>query len=593
MAEHPPPADNEATVFLPSELRGPHWPTRDPDVSRRAYDEFAGQIVARPPASPVSAGRGEGAGSSLARSSGRMAVASAVSRVTGFVAKLLLAAVVGAGVVNDSFTVANTLPNIVFELLFGGVLASVVVPLLVRSHDDPDGGRAYTQRLITMALVLLAVGTAVAVAIAPLFTALYVDKSSESANSGLTTALAYLLLPQILFYGLFALLSAILNAQNVFGPPAWAPVLNNVVVTGTLVVFAFVPGELTLDPVRMSDPKLLVLGLGTTLGIVAQAVVLIPALLRTGFRFRWRWGFDPRIKEFGGLAAWILGYVVVSHVGFVITTRVLTGGNSGGVTAYSYASLLFQLPYGILGVSLLTALMPRMSRAAADGDTVSLVGDLSLASRMSTVLFVPISAVLAVVGTPIGIAIFTWGRGTLDDAERLGQTLAVSAVGLLPFALVMLQLRVFYAMKDARTPTLIMLVMTAVKIPLLLLCRGLLDGEHVVYGVMLVNGAGFVVGAVLGQVWLWVRLGHLRSKRSLRVGLITLSVSGLGVVAAVLAGRAVPASLGVIPGAWVKLPVQGLLGMAVPFGLLALLKLPEFTPVTRRVAGLRRRLVAR
>ncbi|MEV6826976.1 murein biosynthesis integral membrane protein MurJ [Amycolatopsis sp. NPDC051102] len=593
MAEHPPPVDNEATVFLPKELRGPHWPTRDPDVSRRPYDEFAGQIVARPPASPVSAGRGEGAGSSLARSSGRMAVASAVSRVTGFVAKLLLAAVVGTGVVNDSFTVANTLPNIVFELLFGGVLASVVVPLLVRSHDDPDGGRAYTQRLITMALVLLVVGTAIAVAIAPLFTALYVDKSSATANPGLTTALAYLLLPQILFYGLFALLSAILNAQNVFGPPAWAPVLNNVVVTGTLVVFALVPGELTLDPARMSDPKLLVLGLGTTLGIVAQALVLIPALLRTGFRFRWRWGFDPRIREFGGLAAWILGYVVVSHVGFVVTTRVLTGGSSGGVTAYSYASLLFQLPYGILGVSLLTALLPRMSRAAADGDTVSLVGDLSLASRMSTVLFVPISAVLAVVGTPIGIAIFTWGRGTLADAERLGQTLAVSAVGLLPFALVMLQLRVFYAMKDARTPTLIMLVMTAVKIPLLLLCRGLLDAEHIVYGVMLVNGAGFVVGAVLGQVWLWVRLGHLRSKRSLRVGLITLSVSVLGVVAAVLAGYAVPASLGVIPAAWVKLPVQGLLGMAVPFGLLAVLRLPEFAPVTRRVAGLGRRLVAR
>ena len=156
----------------------------------------------------------------------------------------------------------------------------------------------------------------------------------------------------------------------------------------------------------------------------------------------------------------------------------------------------------------------------------------------------------------------------------------------------MLQMRVFYAMKDARTPTLIMLVMTAVKIPLLLLCRGLLDGEHIVYGVMLVNGAGFVVGAVLGQVWLWVRLGHLRSRRSLRVGLITLSVSALGVGAAVLAGYAVPASLGPIAAAWVKLPVQTLLGIAVPFGLLALLRLPEFTPVTRRVAGLLRRFAS-
>ena len=587
MAEHP--ADEEATVFLSSDLRGPHWPTRDPDV--RPYDEFATQILARPPASPVSAGRGDGAGASLARSSGRMAVASVVSRVTGFVAKVLLAAVVGTGVVNDSFTVANTLPNIVFELLFGGVLASVVVPLLVRSHDDTDGGTAYTQRLITMALVLLTIGTVIAVAIAPVFTALYVDKSSATANPGLTTALAYLLLPQILFYGLFALLSAVLNAKDVFGPPAWAPVLNNVVVIGTLAVFAVVPGALSVNPARLSDPKLLVLGLGTTLGIVVQAAVLIPALLRTGFRFRWRWGFDPRIKEFGGLAAWILGYVVISHVGFVVTTRVLTGGTAGGVTAYSYASLLFQLPYGILGVSLLTALMPRMSRAAADGDTVRLVGDLSFASRISTVLFVPISAVLAVVGTPIGIAIFSWGKGTLADADRLGQTLAISAVGLLPYALVMLQLRVFYAMKDARTPTLIMLVMTAVKIPLLFVGAKLLSHEQIVYGVMLINGAGFVVGAVLGQVWLWVRLGHLRSKRALRVGLISLGASALGAGVAVPAGYAVPKTLGPVLGAWVKLPVQGLLGIAVSFGLLALLRLPEFTPISRRAMALVRRVV--
>ncbi len=206
-------------------------------------------------------------------------------------------------------------------------------------------------------------------------------------------------------------------------------------------------------------------------------------------------------------------------------------------------------------------------------------------------LFVPISAVLGVVGTPIGIAIFSWGKGTLEDADRLGQTLAISAVGLLPYALVMLQLRVFYAMKDARTPTLIMLVMTAVKIPLLFVSAGLLSHEQIVYGVMLINGAGFVVGAVLGQVWLWVRLGHLRSKRALRVGLISLGASALGALAAVAAGYAIPGSLGPVLGAWVKLPVQGLLGIAVPFGLLALLRLPEFTPISRRAMGLVRRVM--
>ncbi|WP_329059635.1 murein biosynthesis integral membrane protein MurJ [Amycolatopsis sp. NBC_01480] len=583
-----PPRPEEATAFIAfdaSELSlpgGAHWPTRDLDVPR-SYTEIAVQVaVPQAPPSPI------GPAGSVAQSSSRLAVAALVSRITGFGWKIALALIIGTGVVNDSFNIANTLPNMVFELLLGGVLSSVVIPLLVRSHDDPDGGEAYAQRLITMALVLLALGTACAVAAAPLFTLLYVDSSSPDTSPALTTALGYLVLPQIFFYGLFALFAAILNAKNVFGPPAWAPVLNNLVVLVTLGVFYLVPGEISLSPVRMGDPKLLVLGLGVTLGIVCQAVVLIPPLLRSGFRFRWRWGIDPRLKEFGGLAAWILGYVGVSQIGLVVNTNVLTSGTSGGVTAYTYAWLLFQLPYGVIGVSLLTAFMPRMSRAAADGDTPRLVGDLSYAARLSTVLLLPCTAVLAVIGTPIGIAIFTWGRGTLADADRLGQTLAISALGLLPYAMVLLQLRVFYAMKDARTPTLIMIVMTAVKIPMLFLCQGVLDREHIVLGAMLVNGATYVIGAVVGQVWLWVRLGHLRSRRALRVILVTTAVSALGAGAAYLAGLGVPASLGPSWQAIVRLPLEGLVGAGVSFGLLAALKVSEFDPISRRIAGLRR-----
>ncbi|MGH3948671.1 MAG: murein biosynthesis integral membrane protein MurJ, partial [Pseudonocardiaceae bacterium] len=205
----------------------------------RPYDELTRMLprVAPPPA----AAGGEPAEQqaraeppSLARSTGKIAIASLISRITGFLWKVMLVWAIGIGVENDSFNIANTLPNIVYELLLGGVLASIVVPLLVRSHDDPDGGEAYTQRLLTVALTLLAGATVVAVLAAPLFTALYVDSSSSEANPELTTAFAYLLLPQILFYGIFALLSAILNAKHEFGPPAWAPVVNNIVVMLTI-----------------------------------------------------------------------------------------------------------------------------------------------------------------------------------------------------------------------------------------------------------------------------------------------------------------------------------------------------------------------
>src|SRR5690606_38733551 len=342
---------------------GPSWPTADPD-QLRPFEELTTMLPRISAASQTGFIRSVDAGPetgliaavdkepSLARST--VAIASLISRITGFRWKIMLVWVVGIGVVNDSFNVANTLPNIVYELLLGGVLASIVVPLLVRAQDDPDGGEAYTQRLLTVALTLLGGATVVAVLAAPLFTSLYVDSSTNQANPELTTAFAYLLLPQILFYGVFALLMAVLNAKQIFGPPAWAPVVNNLVVMATILVFAVVPGEISLDPVRMGDIKLLVLGVGVTLGIVAQAAMLVPPLLRTGFRPKWNWGIDHRMREFGGLAMWIVAYVAVSQVGYVVTTRVLTAGDAGGMTAYYNAWLLFQLPYGVIGVSLLT-----------------------------------------------------------------------------------------------------------------------------------------------------------------------------------------------------------------------------------------------
>lgn len=520
-----------------------------------------------------------------------MALATLISRITGFLWKLMLAIAVGLGAINDSFTVANTLPNIVFEMLLGGVLASVVVPLLVRAQDDPDGGVAYTNRLLTVGLTLLAVGTVIATAAAPFLTSVLVDDSTGRANTELVTAFAYLLLPEIFFYGLFALLTAILNAKHVFGPTAWAPVVNNIVVMLTIGIYAIVPGEISLNPVRMGDAKLLILGIGVTLGILVQSFMLVPALRRIGFKFRWNWGFDERLKEFGGLALWIIGYVAISQIGYVISTRVLTAGAPGGAAIYSYAWLLLQLPYGVIGVSLLTAIMPRLSRAAADGDDRKLITDLSYASRLSAVILVPISAVLTVTGASIGVVLFSHGESNTVQAARLGESLAVSAFGLLPYALVMLQLRVFYAMKDARTPTLIMVVMTAVKVPLLYMCEAVLAPEHVVIGVMMINSLSFVVGAVLGQVWLWLRLGHLKTKRVVGVTLFSIFGGGLGVAA----GLAVSSLLsGILPDAatpraLLSLFIEGTVAGVVSFGVLVALKVEELKPATAKITRLIRR----
>ena len=532
---------------------------------------------------------------SLARASGSMAVATLVSRITGFVSKLLLAAVIGlsAGAINDSYTVANTVPNIIYELLLGGVLTSVVVPLLVRArHEDADGGDEYTHRLLTVSFTMLFGMTVLAVAAAPLLTKLFVDSASGNSNPALVTAFAYLLLPEILFYGLFAMVGAILNTRNVFAAPAWAPVLNNLTLLATIAAYFVLPGDISTNPVHITDLKLLVLGAGTTLGIVIQAVVLIPPLLRSGYRPRWRWGWDRRLGEFGSLALWVVAYVVVSQIGYITITRVGTNATPGSITIYTYSWLLVQMPYGVLGVSLLTAIMPRMSKAAATGNTPALLDDLSLGSRMSAVMLAPISALMTVLGPALAVAITVFGKGG-SDATRLGLAITASSFGLLPYALIMLQMRVFYAMKDARTPTLINAVMIALKVPVVLLAAQVLPPNQVVFGLTFSDAISFTLGTLVGELLLRKRFGKLGSRRVVRtyIKVAVAAVWGAAVALVVELGvrSYIPGGVHGALGAFTSLVVGGILGLLAAFGMMALLRVHELRPALDKIGSLIRR----
>ncbi|WP_019854335.1 murein biosynthesis integral membrane protein MurJ [Actinopolyspora mortivallis] len=531
--------------------------------------------------------------SSLGRASGAMAVATLASRVSGLFAKLLLVWVLGLGVVNDSYTVANTLPTVVNELLLGGVLTSVAVPLLVSARQRGESeGESYAQWMITMGLVLLVTATVLAVASAPLLTELYLGPHTR-ANSALTTALAYLLLPGIVFYGLSALLMAILNVRQVFGPPAWAPVLNNVVITATVLLYTAMPGTVSLDPVRMGEPKLLVLGLGTMSGIAAQSLVMALSLRRTGFRFRWNWGWDHRLSEFGALAGWVLVYTLISQVGMIVTIRVAGQGTAGSVATFHYAWLLSQVPYGVLGVSLLQALMPRISRSADRGDTGSFVDDLGLGERLSALLLTPVSALMLIGGPVIGVAFFSLGQGSTAAADRLGVTLGVAAAGIVPFAITMLQLRAFYAMKDARTPAVINAVMVTFRA---LLCYGMLvtlDPRHLVIGVTLAMSLSFLLGAVVGQLWLHLRLGPVQTRRTAGgIGWALLSSTAGCVLAVLVLHPLSPGldALGEVPGAWVDLVIRTVITLGVGFGSMLLLPVPETVIARQRLRRMWHRL---
>jgi putative peptidoglycan lipid II flippase len=483
--------------------------------------------------------RAELSDAALVSRSWGMAFATLVSRITGFARIVLLAAILGAAL-SSAFSVANQLPNLVAALVLEATFTAIFVPVLARAEqDDADGGAAFVRRLVTLATTLLLVTTLLSVAAAPLLVRLMLGRNPE-VNEPLTTAFAYLLLPQVILYGLSSVFMAILNTRNVFRPPAWAPVVNNVVAIATLGVYLAVPGPLSVDPVQIGNAKLLVLGIGTTLGVFAQTAVLLVAIRRQRISLRPLWGIDERLKRFGAMAAAMVFYVLISQLGLVVTNQIASTAAASGPAIYNYTWLVLMLPFGMIGVTVLTVVMPRLSRNAAANDIPAVLADLSLATRLTMITLIPTVAFMTVGGSAIGSALFAYGHFGEVDASYLGGAIALSAFTLIPYALVLLQLRVFYARQQPWIPIVIIIVITTIKIVASLIAPHTTDNRDLVAGYLaFANGLGFLAGAIVGYFLLRNALrpprGHLVGTAEVRTILVTMTASLLaGLIAHVV-----------------------------------------------------------
>lgn len=515
---------------------------RLPEPPRRSRPPGSPPTGPLPPvAAEIDRRRPELSDAALVSRSWAMALATLVSRLTGFARIVLLAAILGAAL-SSAFSVANQLPNLVAALVLEATFTAIFVPVLARAEQsDPDGGAAFVRRLVTLTTALLVLATALSVLAAPLLVRLMLGHNPQ-VNQPLTTAFAYLLLPQVLAYGLTSVFMAILNTRNMFGPTAWAPVVNNVVALATLAVYAVVPGELSVDPVRMGNAKLLVLGVGTTLGVFAQTGVLLVALRRQHVDLRPLWGIDQRLKRFGAMAVAMVLYVLISQLGLVVGNQIASTAAASGPAIYNYTWLVLMLPFGMIGVTVLTVVMPRLSRNAAADDTQAVLADLSLATRLTLITLIPIVAFMTVGGPAMGSALFAYGHFGDVDAGYLGAAISLSAFTLIPYGLVLLQLRVFYAREQPWTPIVIILVITAVKIVGSALAPHLTGDPKLVAGFLgLANGIGFLAGAVIGYVLLRRALlpsgGHLIGVGEVRTILVTLTAAMLAGLVAHVADR--------------------------------------------------------
>lgn len=416
---------------------------------------------------PVTTRRPHAGSASVLRSGAVMAAGSVVSRATGFVRSAVVAAALGVGLSADGYAVGNTVPTIVYLLLMGGALNAVFVPELVRAaREHADGGAAYTDRLLTVCAAVLLLITAGAVFAAPAIVAAYTDYTG--AQAAMTVAFARYCLPQILFLGLFTLLGQVLNARGRFGAMMWTPVLNNLVVIGVFGLY-LATATAADGPGALSPADTALLGWGTTAGIAVQALALLPSLRAA--RFRWRPRFDWRgsglarpLRSAGWLVLLVftnqLAYWVVTWLATAAGQRAAAEGTGGGAgfSAYSNAYLLWAVPHGIVTVSLVTALMPRMSGAAADGDTAGVRRDVSYALRSSSAAVVPAACALLALAGPLMTVVFRYGRTGADDIALMAWTLTAFAPGLVAFSGQYVLSRAFYALSDTRTPCFLNLV---------------------------------------------------------------------------------------------------------------------------------------
>lgn len=454
----------------------------------------------------------------LFRASGIMAIGTILSRITGFIRALLAVAVLGTALLADTYNVANTMPNILYNLLVGGALTAIFVPQLVRSFSDEDGGHAFASRLVTTISGILLALVVVGVIFAPALVRLYAPEFSTpgfETEQHIAVAFTRYCLPQIFFLGLFTMLGQVANARGSFAPLMWAPIANNLVV---IVVFAAILAtQHALTIGEITDFQVQLLGWGTTLGVVVQALILIPVVKRSGIHLRPMFGVQGLGKSFG-LAGWTLVYVLVSQLGYLVTVNVATsaavrsaqaGITTGvGFTPYTSAYYIMLLPYSIVTISIVTALLPHLSKLAIAKNVEEVRKQLIRAIRMVGVVTVPSAVALLFFG-PLMTEVLYMGI-SLEDSRYIGFVLSALSFGLVAFSINLILIRGFNAFEDTKTQVTSIVIINLISVGLSYLFLATLKSNWVTVGLGIAFSISYIVGLFITISLLKKHVGKLQ-----------------------------------------------------------------------------------
>ena len=545
------------------------------------------------------------AGGGLGRASALLASGTIVSRVLGFVSAAILAQTIGTkGAGADTFAVANQLPNNIYAIIAGGLLSAVLVPQIVKAGLHDDGGQRFVNRLVTLGLAVFVLAAVAATLAAPWLVRLYAQQSPDGTSGftpdemALATAFAYWCLPQVLFYAVYSLLGEVLNARKIFGPFTWTPVLNNLVAIAGMLVFiaAFGGDPAHRDASTWTAPMITLLAGSATLGIAVQGLALFFFWRRAGLTYRpdfhWR---GVGLGATGKAAAWVFGMILVTQLAGLVQSRVATmagGGDDASVRVLGLSWLIFMLPHSIVAVSIATAYFTRMSGHAHAGNLAGVRDDFSASIRSIGLIMVFAAVGLVVLAYPFS-AVFA---DEFVDIQDMAVVVMAYLVGLVPFSILFVIQRTFYSLGDTRTPFFLQVFQSILFVIGAVIVGFNWDKAWIAVGVALVTSLAGSAQAILAGVVLRRRLGAIDATRILkRYALFLLAsvpAAGVGVGLLFALGGTTQGGFAVANPftAFVSMAVIGVAMAAVYFGVLVLVRNPEFGAIVRPVfQRLRRR----
>ena len=448
--------------------------------------------------------------SGLLRANLTVASGTALSRLTGLIRIIVFGVVVGQTALADAYDMANNAPNVVYELLLGGILAATLVPLFTRHLQDENDDAV--NAIASVSVVVLGLITAVSIVLAPLIFRVFSLNTTDQIDADVFrtagTALTRLFLIQIFFYGVTSIITAILNARKLFFAAAWTPVLANIVTITTLLGIRNVSevDPPTLAEVVDNESLQWLLGMGSTSGIIVMTLGMFIALRHSGIQLRWNFDMShSAVKQLLRLSGWAIGYVVANQVALVVIKNLAQPG-SGNVDAYSKAYTFFSLPHGLLAVSIATTFVPELARAASQRDGQEFDRKFLSGIRLTALATIPASIILFFFAEPVVELLLQYGNFDASATTNTARALSGLAIGLSGFSIYLFVLRGFYSYGDTRTPFFINLFENALNIVLAIV----LVERYDVLGLGLAFSFAYLVSAVLAFVILRRKTSRLK-----------------------------------------------------------------------------------